>query len=233
MSKRTPFLFFVILLASTMPLPQADAIGIGPPSFELDLQIDGSNSTTFYINSDGLEGQLIVGMEDLPFRIDPPRINMSKDDVNVPVELTFYGNETLESGVYEGKVTFLAMTGGFVAVGVKIRAKINLLGEAQVREEEEEPEMSVEGEFEEEPEAETESEFDDDESEDEEEIESDESESDNEEETDNDETNEESEDEESDEDENEDDDGNLYLIGGLAIGAIVALGLIVIWWKRR
>jgi hypothetical protein len=79
-------------------------------------------------------------MEDLPFRVDPPKVNMSKDDVSVPVELTFYGNETLEPGVYEGKVTFLAYTGGFVAMGIKIKARINLLGEVQ----EEEPEMSVE-----------------------------------------------------------------------------------------
>jgi len=131
MSKRIPFLFFIILIVSTMPFPQAEALGIGPPSFALNLQMDGSNSTTFYITSDGLEGQLIVGMEDLPFRVDPPRINMSKNDMNMPVELTFYGNETLEPGVYEGKLTFLAYTGGFVAVGIKIRAKINLLDESQ------------------------------------------------------------------------------------------------------
>ena len=130
MSKRTPFLFFIILLASTIPLPKANALGIGPPSFEMDLQMDGSNSTTFYITSDGLSGQLIVGMEDLPFRVDPPRVNMTRDDVNAPVEITFYGNETLEPGVYEGKLTFLAYTGGFVAMGIKIKVKINLLDEA-------------------------------------------------------------------------------------------------------
>ncbi len=153
LSKQKSFLFFITLLI-LIPLPRAEALGIGPPSFVIYLHVDGSNSTTFYITSDGLEGQLIVGMENLPFRVDPPRVNMSKDDVNVPVELTFYGNETLEPGVYEGKVTFLAYTGGFVAMGIKIRAKINLLDEAQeIQEEpesEEEPEVIVE---EEEPEA--------------------------------------------------------------------------------
>ena len=111
-----------------MPLPQTDALGIGPPSFELDVPMDGFNSTTFYITSDGLNGELIVGKENLPFRIEPSRINMTRDDVNVPVELTFYGNETLKPGIYEGKVTFLAMTGGFIAIGIKIKAKINLIG---------------------------------------------------------------------------------------------------------
>ncbi len=122
-------LFFIILIVSAMSLPQAEALGIGPPSFELDLQMGGLNSTAFYITSDGLTGQLIVGLEDLPFRVDPPTVNMSSSDVNTPVELTFYGNETLMPGVYEGKVTFLAYTGGFVAMGIKIRAKINLLEE--------------------------------------------------------------------------------------------------------
>ena len=147
MSKQTTFLFFIILLVSTMPLPWAEALGIGPPSFELDLQMDGSNSMTFYVTSDGLTGELKVGREGLPFRIEPSRINMTSGDVNVPVELTFYGNETLEPGVYEGKVTFLAYTGGFVAVGIKIRAKINLLGEAPETHEEE-PEAPVEEEHE-------------------------------------------------------------------------------------
>ena len=129
MSKRTPFLFFIILLVSIMPLPRADALGIGPPSFELDLKIDGSNSTTVYLLSDGLEGELTIGRENLPFRVEPSRINMSKEDNYRPVELTFYGNETLEPGIYEGMVTFTAYTGGFVALGIKIRAKVNLLDE--------------------------------------------------------------------------------------------------------
>jgi len=160
MSKQTPFLFFIILIM-LVPLPQAEALGIGPPSFELDLQMDGSNSTTVYLLSDGLEGKLIIGREDLPFRVEPSEINMSKEDNYRPVELTFYGNETLKPGVYEGKVTFIAYTGGFMVPGIKIRAKINLLGEAQEPQEEETPieeEPEPEPEPELEPELETETE---------------------------------------------------------------------------
>ena len=202
-----------------MPLPRVEALGIGPPSFELDLQIDGSNSTMVYLLSDGLEGELIIGSENLPFRVEPSKINMSKEDYYRPVELTFYGNETLEPGVYEGKVTFIAYTGGFVTVGIKIRAKINLLDEAQEIQEEK-PVMSVEkeSERESEPEAETEPESEEkpetiteEEHEEEQEIES-------EEESDN---------------ESQENSGNPYSIGGLALGTIVAFGLIGIWWKRR
>jgi len=118
---------------------------MGPQSFELDLHMDGLNSTKVYVTSDGLNGQLIVGKENLPFSIEPSRINISSGDVNVPVELTFYGNETLEPGVYEGKITFLAYTGGFIAYGIKIKAKINLLGDVQEEELEieEEPELET------------------------------------------------------------------------------------------
>ena len=213
MSKRIPFLFFIILIV-LMPSPQVEALGIGPPSFELNLQMDGSNSTTVYLLSDGLEGELIIGRENLPFRVEPSKINMSKEDNYRPVELTFYGNETLEPGVYEGMVTFVAQTGGFVALGIKIRAKINLLGEAQEIQEEG-PEISVEGESKEEPEAETEPE-----SEEEPETIAEEGEP-------------EIESEEEPEDESQENSGNPYIIGGLAVGTIVALGLIGIWWKRR
>jgi hypothetical protein len=154
MSKQTSFLFFIILIGSTMPLPQAEALGIGPSSFELDLHMEGSNSTTVYVTSDGLTGELIVGKESLPFRVEPSTINMTSGDANMPVEITFYWNETLDPGVYEGKVTFLAMTGGFVAVGIKIRAKINLLGEVVDIQEEPEIEAEPEQEPEQEPEIE-------------------------------------------------------------------------------
>ncbi|GAH85401.1 unnamed protein product, partial [marine sediment metagenome] len=80
MSKHNPFLFFIIILIVLAPLPRAEALGIGPPSFELDLQMGGSNSTTVYLLSDGLEGELILGREDLPFRFEPSRLNMSKED---------------------------------------------------------------------------------------------------------------------------------------------------------
>lgn len=127
--KFPPFFLLIFLAYSVNPLiTPASGLGIGPPSFELDVPINGSNSTVIYVTSDGLSGELIVGTENLPFSFEPSRINISRNDVNMPVELIFYGNETLEPGVYEGKVTFLAMMGGFVAMGIKVRVNINLIG---------------------------------------------------------------------------------------------------------
>jgi hypothetical protein len=131
---------------------------------------------------------------------------MSKEDNYRPVELTFYGNETLEPGVYDGMITFIAQTGGFVSLGIKIRAKINLLGEDQEIQGVE-PEAEVGPESEEEPETMVEGE----EHEEEPEIES----------------------EEDPENESQENSGNPYITGGLLLGTIVALGLTGIWLKRR
>ena len=123
-------LLLIMLAMISMPLPNANALGIGPPEFELDLQMDGSNSKTIYITSDGLTGKLVIMKDNLPFRVEPSMINLTSTDVNMPVELTFYGNETQAPGVYAGKLTFLAYTGSSVSVGIRIRANINLIGEA-------------------------------------------------------------------------------------------------------
>lgn len=228
-------LLTIMLVMISAPLLHANALGIGPPSFELNLQIDGSNSTTVYLLSDGLEGELIIGSEDLPFRLEPSKINMSEEDHYRPVELTFYGNDTLELGVYDGMVTFTAQTGGFVAVRIKIRAKINLLGEVQ-EVQEEEPEVSIEEESEaeigleseEEPETiveEAEPEEDEPKLKTESEEEKSEEEIESEEEV-------ESEDEsgsEEPEPESQEMDYTPYIMGGAAIAALVS----IVWWKRR
>ncbi len=207
LSKQKSFLFFIILIMLTVSLPKANALGVGPPYLEFDLLPDGSNSTTVYVTSGGLSGELIIGSEGLPFRVEPSKINMTSSDANVPVELTFYGNETLESGVYIGLVTFYADTGGFIAYRIRIWATINLLGEAQVREDEEEPETpDEEEESEEEPEAETEPE-----SEEESEIFA----------------------EEEEPEEESQDNSNPYFIGGVTGAAVLGvLVVVVLRWKK-
>ena len=126
-TKQVYFFFFIILIASTTSLVCANAFGVGPASFELDLYEGASNVTMFYITADGIDGQVVVGLESLPFDVEPRKINITKDDIATPVELTFYSNATLDPGVYTGMVTFLASSSGFVNLGIKIYAKINFL----------------------------------------------------------------------------------------------------------
>ena len=119
------FYFFLISVFFSMVY----GMGIGPSSLEIDVPFDGFNSTTVYLTSDGLDGELIIGKENLPFRIEPAKQNMSAGDVNKPVVITVYGNETLSPGVYDGKLTFIGYTGGSMAMGIKIRIRVNLIGE--------------------------------------------------------------------------------------------------------
>ena len=122
MKQNIPFLFF-LLFTLTTPI-RVHGLGVGPPSLELQVPVDGSNSTVVYFTSDGLSGELIVGCENLPFKVEPETVSMSPDDVNKPLEITIYGNSTLGSGTYNGKLTFIGMTGGAVAMGVKLKINV-------------------------------------------------------------------------------------------------------------
>ena len=121
--KLTPFLFF-LLITLTTPIG-VYGLGIGPPTLELDVPVDGFNKTVVYVTSDGITGNLIIGSENLPFTIRPDTFPLSPDDVNTPIEITIYGNSTIDSGQYDGKLTFIGMTGDTVAMGIKIRIEIN------------------------------------------------------------------------------------------------------------
>jgi hypothetical protein len=116
MKHNIPFLFF-LLFTLTTPI-RVFGLGVGPPSLEIQVPVDGFNSTVVYFTSDGLSGELIVGCENLPFKVEPEAVSMSPDDVNKPLEITIHGNSTLESGTYNGKLTFIGMTGGAVAMGL-------------------------------------------------------------------------------------------------------------------
>jgi len=111
-----------LLLLATPVL--AAGFAIGPPEIELEVPANGSAVATFYVTSD-FDGELQVSLEDIPLRVEPTTIPITKSDDNREVQLTFYGNESLGSQVFDGKVRFLALTGGNVATGVKVKATVN------------------------------------------------------------------------------------------------------------
>lgn len=122
--KLTPFLIFFILTLNTPA--GVSGLGIGPPSLEIDVPTDGFNSTVVYVTSDGLSGELIIGQENLPFTVEPEKIALDPEDVNTPVEIIIHGSKDVDPGLYEGKLTFIAMTGETVAMGIKIKIDVNL-----------------------------------------------------------------------------------------------------------
>lgn len=108
----------LILLCATPAL----AFGVSPPSMEFDVPAEGSTKVEFAVYD--FTGDLQVSLEDIPLKVEPTTVSVAAGDEGTTVELTFYGDETLGSQVYNGYVRFLAMTGGTVAMGIKVRAKV-------------------------------------------------------------------------------------------------------------
>ena len=96
---------------------------VGPAQLDVSVPSNGNNSTYIYITSH-VEGELVVGTENLEFRIEPETIPITSTDRNRKVELTVHGNTSLATGEYSGKLTLLLYTGSNVAHGVKINTDI-------------------------------------------------------------------------------------------------------------
>ena len=102
---------------------------VGPSYIYVTVPEDGQGKGIVYITS-SFTGELVVGTEDIPLRVDPETIPVSSDDRNKKVELTFYGNRSVEKGLYSGKLTFLSHGDNNVAYGVKIKADVTQVGKA-------------------------------------------------------------------------------------------------------
>jgi hypothetical protein len=100
-----------------------DGFAVGPAELNVTVPESGNGTASIYITS-YLDGELVVGMEDLPFTIKPETIPIKATDRNRKVELTVYGNTSLPAGQYSGELTFLFYTGSDVAIGVKININI-------------------------------------------------------------------------------------------------------------
>lgn len=122
----------ILLLFMIFPIVALANFGfsVGPAAINITVPADGKSTALIYISSD-FEGELIVGSEDIPFQVNPKIIPVSSSDNNSEVELTLYGNDAVEEGLYSGKLTFLAQTHSNVAYGVKINASITQVGQQE------------------------------------------------------------------------------------------------------
>ena len=101
----------------------AASLGISPSHTELEVPGNGSATADFQVYY--FNGDLQVSLVDIPLKVEPETIHVESSDEPTDIQLTIYGNETLGSQVYHGYVRFLGMSGGNVAVAVKVRATIN------------------------------------------------------------------------------------------------------------
>lgn len=111
----------LMVLCSTPVL--AAGLAISPPTVEFDVPANGSSQVEFLVYD--FNGDLEISLEDIPLRVEPTTVPVTAKERGTRVVLTFYGDESLGSQIYEGKIRFLAMTGGTVAMGVKVRATVN------------------------------------------------------------------------------------------------------------
>jgi hypothetical protein len=119
----------VIVLNAVMPCMALEESGfaVGPAKLDVTVPENGSNSTYIYITS-YVDGELVVGTENLTFLIEPATIPITSTDRSRKVELTVHGNTSLAAGKYSGKLTLLFYSGNNVAHGVKINTNITQEG---------------------------------------------------------------------------------------------------------
>lgn len=101
----------------------ADALTIGPAEVELSVPADGSTSIVFIVR--GFSGDLQISLEDIPLTIEPALVHVESTGNYSLIELTVYGNESLDNGVFNGNILFLAQLEGSVTYGIKVKASVN------------------------------------------------------------------------------------------------------------
>ena len=104
----------------------AAGLTISPPSVEFNVPANGSSQVEFLVYD--FTGELQISLEDIPLRVEPATVPVTGGS---KVVLTLYGDESLGSRIYKGKIRFLAMTGGTVAMGIKVRATVTNLVEGE------------------------------------------------------------------------------------------------------
>jgi hypothetical protein len=107
----------------------AASLGISPSHTELEVPGNGSATANFQVYY--FTGDLQISLVDIPLRVEPETIHVESSDEPADIQLTFYGNETLGSQVYDGYVEFLGMTGGTVAVAIDVKAQVTNVVEGQ------------------------------------------------------------------------------------------------------
>ncbi|MBA7466755.1 hypothetical protein ES707_01945 [subsurface metagenome] len=121
--KRIIALFTTVILITlcASPVLAQGLLSISPPSVEFDVPADGSTEVEFLVND--FTGDLQISLEDIPLTVEPTTVPVTEEGSKIV--LTLYGDESLGSQVFNGKIRFLAMTGETVAMGIKVKATIN------------------------------------------------------------------------------------------------------------
>lgn len=118
----------VILLLLASPALAA-SLGISPSTIQLEVPENGNVTANFRVHY--FSGDLKVSLVDIPLEVEPETIYIEPSSGPVAIEVTIYGDESLGHQVYDGYIRFIGMSGGTVAVAVKVKAKVTNVAEGQ------------------------------------------------------------------------------------------------------
>jgi hypothetical protein len=119
---------FTFWAAAEAHAAQADrGFSVSPAELEVTVR-EGDTSPAYVYITSYFSGNLVVGTEGIPFRVDPESILVNSTDRGRKVELTIHGSPSIKAGQYPGKLTFLAYAGSSVAYGVKVDITVTQLG---------------------------------------------------------------------------------------------------------
>lgn len=118
----------VCLSGMSLRLAQADSgFSVAPATLEVTVTEGGTSLAYVYVTSD-FSGDLTIGTEGIPFRVEPESIAVNSADHDRKVELSIHGDPSTRGGEYPGKLTFLAYAGENVAFGVKVDILVTQIG---------------------------------------------------------------------------------------------------------
>ena len=100
------------------------ALSLGVSPVQVELEVPGDGSTTTNVKIHYFSGDVEISLVDIPLRIEPSTIHVDASNEPVVVELTVYGNHSLDTQVYDGYIRFIAVSGGAATGGVQVIAQI-------------------------------------------------------------------------------------------------------------
>lgn len=110
-----------MLLVALVATPvSASSLGVSPSSpLELNIPSNGEGKLDFIIT--GVTGNLHIDLEDIPLSLTPSDVSVVNGQI---VTVAIQGDGT--NNIYQGKIRFLAASGDFAALGIKVRLTVNV-----------------------------------------------------------------------------------------------------------
>lgn len=129
MKAACPILLLGVAVLGTLPgvVLASSGFAVAPARLDVAVPERGTASAYVYITSH-LDGELLIDTEGIPFRVEPESISLSNTDRNREVELLIHADPAVPGGEYTGKLTFLALGDGNLALGIKIDVSITKAG---------------------------------------------------------------------------------------------------------